>query len=34
MWRPLLAGLVLASIEGVAVIACFAAFGRFLGIRR
>jgi hypothetical protein len=33
-WRPLLAGLVIASIEAAAVIACFAAFGRFLGIRR
>lgn len=33
-WRPLLAALVIASIEGLAVIACFATFGRFLGIRR
>ncbi len=33
-WRPLLAALVIASIEAAAVIACFAAFGRFLGIRR
>ncbi|HKN94304.1 MAG TPA: hypothetical protein VJU60_08235 [Thermoleophilaceae bacterium] len=32
--RALLAGVVIASIEAVAVIACFAAFGRFLGIRR
>jgi uncharacterized membrane protein len=33
-WRPLLAGFVIASIEAAAVIACFAAFGRFLGFRR
>jgi uncharacterized membrane protein len=32
--RALLAAMVIASIEGVAVIACFAAFGRYLGIRR
>ncbi len=32
--RALLAGVAIASIEGLAVIACFAAFGRFLGIRR
>jgi HAAS domain-containing protein len=32
--RALLAGFVIASIEGTAVIACFAAFGRVLGIRR
>lgn len=33
-WRQLLAALVIASIEATAVIACFAAFGRMLGIRR
>jgi hypothetical protein len=33
-WRPLVAALAIASIEASAVIACFAAFGRFLGIRR
>jgi uncharacterized membrane protein len=33
-WRPLLAALVIASAEAAGVIACFAAFGRFLGIRR
>lgn len=32
--RGLLAGLIIASIEATAVVACFAAFGRFLGIRR
>lgn len=32
--NALLAALVIASIEATAVIACFAAFGRFLGIRR
>ena len=32
--RGLLAGLIIASIEAAAVVACFAAFGRFLGIRR
>lgn len=32
--RALLAGFVIASIEATAVIACFAAFGRLLGIRR
>ncbi|HEX6457779.1 MAG TPA: hypothetical protein VF032_02575 [Thermoleophilaceae bacterium] len=32
--RELLAGMVIASIEALAVLACFAAFGRFLGIRR
>jgi hypothetical protein len=32
--KALLAALVIASIEATAVIACFAAFGRFLGIRR
>jgi uncharacterized membrane protein len=32
--RALFAGLVIASIEATAVIACFAAFGRVLGIRR
>jgi uncharacterized membrane protein len=32
--RTLLAGLTLASMEGLAVVACFAAFGRLLGIRR
>jgi hypothetical protein len=33
-WRPLVAGLAIASIEASAVLACFAAFGRSLGIRR
>jgi hypothetical protein len=33
-WRPLLAALIIASIEAAAVVACFAAFGRLLGIRR
>ena len=33
-WRQLLAALVIASIEAVAVIVCFAAFGRMLGVRR
>lgn len=33
-WRPLAAALAIASIEACAVIACFAVFGRFLGIRR
>jgi hypothetical protein len=33
-WRPLAAGLAIASIEAAAVISCFAVFGRFLGIRR
>jgi len=32
--RAMLAALVIASIEATAVIACFAAFGRTLGIRR
>jgi hypothetical protein len=32
--KALLAALVIASIEVTAVVACFAAFGRFLGIRR
>jgi uncharacterized membrane protein len=32
--RALLAGFAIASIEALAVVACFAAFGRFLGIRR
>jgi uncharacterized membrane protein len=32
--RALLAGLAIASIEAAAVVACFAAFGRVLGIRR
>jgi uncharacterized membrane protein len=32
--RAALAGLVIASIEAAAVVACFAAFGRLLGIRR
>jgi hypothetical protein len=32
--RALLAGLIIASIEAAAVVACYAAFGRFLGIRR
>jgi uncharacterized membrane protein len=32
--RALLAGFLIASIETTAVIACFAAFGRLLGIRR
>jgi HAAS len=32
--RAMLAGLVIASIEATAVIACFAAFARPLGIRR
>jgi hypothetical protein len=33
-WRQLLAALVIASIEATAVIVCFAAFGRMLGVRR
>jgi HAAS domain-containing protein len=32
--RALLAGFAIASIEAAAVVACFAAFGRVLGIRR
>ena len=32
--KALLAALVIASVEAAAVVACFAAFGRFLGIRR
>jgi hypothetical protein len=32
--RALSAGLALVGIEGLAVVLCFAAFGRFLGIRR
>ena len=32
--RAVLAGLVIASVEAVAVLACFAAFGRLLAIRR
>jgi hypothetical protein len=32
--RALLASLIIASIEAAAVIGCYAAFGRFLGIRR
>jgi hypothetical protein len=33
-WRQALAALVITSIEATAVIVCFAAFGRLLGIRR
>ncbi len=32
--RALEAGVILIAIEGAAVVLCFAAFGRFLGIRR
>ena len=32
--RALAAAAIIASIEAAAVVACFAAFGRFLGIRR
>lgn len=34
VWRALFASFLIASIEALGVVACFAAFGRFLGIRR
>jgi hypothetical protein len=34
IWRALLGGLLLASIEGAAVVLAFACLGRYLGIRR
>jgi len=34
VWRALAASLLIASIEAAGVVACFAAFGGFLGIRR